>query len=387
MPKIRYLFFDVRNKKEKVRLVSELLRTPLFAMYEKYGAKVVDFAGFAMPVQFAGIIKEHLAVRTQVGLFDVSHMGEILVEGDHACEEVDFLVTNDVTRLHPGQILYSPMCYEHGGTVDDVLVYCLAKERYMIVVNASNHDKDLAWITKHVNKSKVTDQTDQVALLALQGPKSIAVLSKVTNEDIAAIPYYQFKENITVCGVKTIVSRTGYTGEDGYELYVDAQDAITLFEGLLEAGKEEGIILAGLGARDTLRLEARLPLYGHELTEDLSPLEAGLAMFVKLDQHDFMGKTVLAAQKEQGVKKALVGLELASRSIARAGMNVLVDGQVIGFVSSGTFSPTLEKSIALAFVDPAYRTVGQQLHIEVRGNQVPATVVKTPFYRRKKENQ
>lgn len=361
--------------------MTENKRTPLYDLYHKYGAKVVDFAGFDMPVQFSGIMKEHMAVREAVGLFDVSHMGEIELSGPDAFADVQKLITNDASRLMPSQAMYSPMCNEHGGTVDDILVYRLASDRFWLVVNASNRYKDLAWIQDHA-KSQVIDHSDDVALLALQGPKAVAVLKKLTEKDISLLPYYGFDQDVFVNGHKCLLSRTGYTGEDGFELYLDAADAEDVFVALLEAGQPEGIVPAGLGARDTLRLEARLPLYGHELTDDISPLEAGLSPFVKFDVGNFIGKNSLLLQKKQGLLRKAAGITLMERSIAREHADVFDGDQHVGYVTSGTFGPTLQKSIALVLIPPSLIMVGQTLAVEVRGKKMQAQIVKTPFYRR-----
>ncbi len=356
-------------------------RTPLYSLYHLYGAKVVDFAGFDMPVQFSGIMKEHVAVRTAVGLFDVSHMGEIELSGPDALSDVQKLITNDASRLKVSHAMYSPMCNEHGGTVDDILVYRLAFDRFLLVVNASNRFKDLAWISRHA-KSHVIDRSDDVALLALQGPKALDVLKTVTDKDLSSLPYYGFDQDVRVHGRQCLISRTGYTGEDGFELYIDAADAMDVFVALLEAGQVEGIVPVGLGARDTLRLEARLPLYGHELTDDISPLEAGLSPFVKLDAKDFIGRDALLLQKQQSLSRKAAGIALTGRSIAREQAEIFGDDQVVGYVTSGTFGPTLQKSIALALLPPALTEIGQTLEVDVRGKKMQAQVVKTPFYRR-----
>ncbi len=356
-------------------------RTPLYTLYHLYGAKVVDFAGFDMPVQFSGIMKEHIAVRTAVGLFDVSHMGEIELAGPGALSDVQKLITNDASRLTVSQAMYSPMCNEHGGTVDDILVYRLAMDRFLLVVNASNRFKDLAWIESHA-KSHVIDHSDDVALLALQGPKALDVVKKVIDKDLSSLPYYGFDQDVRVNGHRCLISRTGYTGEDGFELYLDAKDATDIFVTLLEAGQSEGIVPAGLGARDTLRLEARLPLYGHELTDDISPLEAGLSSFVKFDAKDFIGKEALLLQKQQGLLRKAAGIILTGRSIAREHAEIFDGDQSIGYVTSGTYGPTLQKSIALALVNPSSTNLGHTLEVDVRGKKMQAEVVKTPFYRR-----
>jgi aminomethyltransferase len=376
--------------------VSELKRTPLYPLYEEYGAKTVDFSGWEMPVQFQSIIQEHEAVRTRVGLFDVSHMGEFEVSGPGAGAFLQEMVTNDVSKLEPGRALYSPMVYPHGGTVDDLLVYCFTPTRFLVVVNAGNIEKDYDWLANHARGRDLTliDRSPEVALLALQGPLAETVLQRLTDTPLSAIRPYRFCEG-RVAGVQAILSRTGYTGEDGFELYVSADDAHRLWRSLLAEGRPEGILPCGLGARDTLRLEAALPLYGHELDEQITPLEAGLGRFVKLDKGEFVGREALQRQKETGVTRKLVGLRVAGRGIPRAGQTVLAgesakipsSGQpessgVVGHVTSGTMSPTLKQGIGLALVNAAHTEVGESLFVDIRGKAVAAEVVETPFYRR-----
>lgn len=360
-----------------------LKRTPLYSSYAQYGGKIVEFGGWDMPVQFSSILKEHQAVRSAVGLFDVSHMGEFLVTGPDAPVFLQGIITNDVSRVHPGEVLYSPMTYDQGGTVDDLLVYCLAPDRYQVVVNASNIEKDFAWLKNHVQDLQLTltDQSEQTALLAVQGPRSQPLLQRLTETDLSSVAYYHFTFG-AVAGHTALISRTGYTGEDGFELYVEPAAAAELWETLLAKGQDLGIVPCGLGARDTLRLEARLPLYGHELTSDISPLEAGLNMFVKLNKDDFIGKQALVEQKTTGLQRKVVGFVLTERGIPRAGYPINVDGQQMGHVTSGTLSPTLNQPIGLALVNAKYAAVGTPLTVEIRGKNVGAQVVKTPFYKR-----
>lgn len=333
-------------------------------------------------MHYSGILTEHEAVRTRVGLFDVSHMGELEVSGPHALACLQQIMTNNVARLQIGQALYSPFCYENGGTIDDVLIYRMGEETYWVVVNASNIEKDFAWFSSHTAGATVINRSSEIVQLALQGPAAIALLQTLTSEDVAAIGYYTFRSDVQVAGVPCLLSRTGYTGEDGFELYVAAEHGPYLFETLLQKGTVHGIVPVGLGARDTLRLEARLPLYGHELMDDISPLEAGLGMFVKFDKGPFIGRAALLAQKEAGVLRKLVGFELADRGIARAGCTVWAAGKNIGYVTSGTLGPSVKKSIGLALVESAHSAVGGALVIDVRGKQIPAVIVKTPFYKR-----
>ncbi|OPG16450.1 glycine cleavage system aminomethyltransferase GcvT [Ferroacidibacillus organovorans] len=361
-----------------------LKRTPLFPLYDRYGGKTVPFGGWDMPVQYRdGILQEHIAVRTRVGLFDVSHMGEFEFSGENAESAINRLITNDVTRLQIGQALYSPVCHENGGTVDDVLVYRLAEDHFMVVVNAANIEKDFNHFRACEPNAVIKDRSNELALLALQGPQAVDFLETVADQSVRSIPYYHFLQNVSVFGISCLVSRTGYTGEDGFELYVHHRDAQALMSAILEQ-KEYPVIPVGLGARDTLRLEARLPLYGHELGDDISPLEAGLSPFVKLDKETFVGRDALLAEREKGVARKLVGFELTERGIARADCDVFFEGERIGFVTSGTFSPTLQKSIGLALIDARFAEVGRTCEIDVRGKRLQAVFVKTPFYRRPK---
>lgn len=362
-----------------------LRKTPLFEMHLKYGGKIIDFGGWALPVQFSGIIEEHRAVRTAAGLFDVSHMGEIDVKGPDALALVQKLITNDASKLAQNQVLYTPMCYANGTVVDDLLVYRLGEDHFYLVVNAANTDKDYAWIREQArafNDVSAENLSDSTAQLALQGPKAGEILRKLTKTDLASIKYYWCLPDVNVAGSRCLVSRTGYTGEDGFEIYCKPQDAPKLWEILLETGDEDGLIPVGLGARDTLRFEARLPLYGHEIDEKTTPIEAGLGIFVKLEKPVFNGKEVLARQKAEGVAKKLVGFEMVDRGIPRGGYPIARDGREVGYVTTGSFAPTLEKNIGLGFVPPELAKVGEELDVVIRGKGVRARVVKTPFYRR-----
>ena len=367
--------------------MTELKRTPLFPLYKKYGAQVVDFAGYEMPVQFAGIVAEHKLVREKAGLFDVSHMGEIEIKGSGAGSFIQQLITNDLLRIGQGQAQYSPLTNEHGGTVDDVLVYCMNVNHFWIVVNAANRDKDLEWFLSHKGANDqvtIRDMSDEVALLALQGPVAESILEKLTADDLSTISYYSFRDRVSVAGVPCLVSRTGYTGENGFEIYIHANQAVSVYGAMMDAGAPFGLQPVGLGARDTLRLEARLPLYGHELRDDISPLEAGLSYFVKLAKPNFVGRDALIAQKETGLQRKIVGFELVERGIAREGHTVLSGDDPIGFVTSGSHSPTLGKSIGLAMVEHSHSEVGSEFEVEVRGKKIRAVVMKTPFYKRNK---
>ncbi len=334
-----------------------------------------------MPVQYRGILEEHRAVRRAAGMFDVSHMGEIEVSGPQAGATCQALATNDVRRLVDGQVQYTLLCRYDGGVVDDVTLYRRAADRYFFCVNASNIAKDLDWIREHAAGATVTDLSAATALLALQGPRAARILARITPAPVDTLRPFRFSDG-AVAGIATTISRTGYTGEDGFELYVGADRACALWEALIEAGASEGLEPVGLGARDTLRLEAALPLYGNELDETTSPLTAGLDRFVALDGDDFIGRSALVRERLVGVARRLVGLELREAGIARHGYPVRADGERVGTVTSGTRSPTLERSIALAYVSAAHAEVGCHLAVEIRGRTAAAEVVRTPFYRR-----
>lgn len=363
--------------------MTELKRTLLYEEHLAAKAKLIDFGGWEMPVQYTGVIEEHNTVRTKVGLFDVSHMGEVDVKGKDALAYVQNLITNDVTQIQNGQILYSPMCYPNGGIVDDLLVYRYDSEHFYIVVNASNTDKDYAWMIEHVKGYEVQldNVSNQVAQLALQGPLAEKILQSLTTTDLSDIKYYWFKHG-EIDGVSCLISRTGYTGEDGFEIYMTPEKAPELWRKLLEVGTPEGIQPIGLGARDTLRFEARLPLYGNELGPDISPLEAGIGFFVKFGKEKFIGKEALEAQKEKGVPRKLVGLEMIERGIARSHYPLQKDGGEVGFVTSGSFSPTLNKNIALGLIRSDLAEWGSTLEVMIRGKAVKAKIIPTPFYKR-----
>lgn len=359
-------------------------KTPLYDTHIKYGGKIVEFGGWLLPVQYSGIIEEHKAVRTKAGLFDVSHMGEIWAEGKGAFAFLQNLVTNDLAGMQDGQIRYSPMCYKDGGTVDDLLVYKYSEELYLIVVNAANIEKDWNWMRENATGFAValTNKSDETAQLALQGPLAVAILSKLTDAPVSDIQYYHFLPEVLVAGKKTMVSRTGYTGEDGYEIYCAPADAAELWEAIMAAGKDEGVLPTGLGCRDTLRFESCLPLYGHELSAEISPLMAGLGRFVKLDKEAFNGLEALKEQKAAGLAKKVMGVEVTGRGIARAGYPVKADGKVIGSVTTGSPAPTLGKNMALVLIDAAYAAIGREIAVEVRGKDISAVIVAKPFYKR-----
>ena len=358
-----------------------LHRTPLYAEHVALNAKIVPFAGYEMPVQYpAGITAEHQAVRTAAGLFDVSHMGEFMVRGERALEFVQYITTNDASKIEVGQAQYSTLCNENGFLLDDLLVYRFA-DHYMLVVNGANHDKDWAWVSRFAERFGVEleDRTDDIALLALQGPKAQAILARLTEHDLDSIRYYRFAEG-KVDGIDAIISRTGYTGEDGFELYVAADDAAALWRRLLEAGAGDGLIPTGLGCRDSLRLEMGYALYGNDLDEARTPLEAGLAWVTKLDKGDFVGRDALRRQKEEGVKVRLAGFRLRERGFPRHGYPVEFAGDRSGEVTSGTLSPTLGYGVGLAYVPVEAAKPGTEIGIVIRDRAVPAEVVRPPFH-------
>jgi glycine cleavage system T protein (aminomethyltransferase) len=358
-----------------------LKRTPLHAEHVAAGAKMVPFAGWEMPVQYpTGILEEHRAVRTAAGLFDVSHMGEIELRGPDALALVQRVTTNDASKLVVGQAQYAVMCQDDGGAIDDCISYRFA-DHWMIVVNASNHDKDRDWIVQQAADLDVvvTDVSDDLALIALQGPRSTSILEKLTAADLDSIAYYHFGEG-EVAGGPAVISRTGYTGEDGYELYVPAAAAAALWRSLLEAGRDAGLTPAGLGARDSLRLEVGYALYGNDLDETRTPLEAGLGWVVKLDKGDFVGRAALVKQKEAGVKERLAGFVLKERGFPRHGYAVRWNGERVGEITSGVLSPSLGVGVGLAYLPVAAAKAGTAIEIEVRDRVTPAEVVRPPFY-------
>jgi aminomethyltransferase len=359
-----------------------LKKTPLHSEHVALGAKMVPFAGYDMPVQYkTGILEEHRAVRTAAGLFDVSHMGELEVRGPDALALVQRVTTNDASKLVVGQAQYSAICREDGGTLDDCIVYRMT-DHYMIVVNASNRDKDRDWIVMHASglSVHVSDISDEIALIALQGPQAQPILTKLTRTNLDKIAYYHFSEG-QVEGVDGVISRTGYTGEDGFELYVDAGDSVRLWRGLLDAGESEGLIPAGLGARDSLRLEMGYALYGNDMDETRTPLEAGLGWVTRLDKGDFIGREALLQQKKDGVAERLCGFVLKERGFPRHGYEVIVNGQPVSTVTSGVLSPSLQKGIGMAYLPAAASQPGTPIEIDNRGRITPAEVVRPPFYK------
>ncbi len=372
--------------------MSDLKRTPLRDFHAAHGGRLVDFAGWEMPVQYRSILEEHKTVRRAAGLFDVSHMGEVDVRGPEAAKFLNHLVTNDVAKLFPGRVLYSPMCYPTGGVVDDLLVYMRGTDDYFLCINAGNIDKDLAWIREQAAPFKVTvtDRCADYAQLAVQGPHAAAIVQSLTAVPLDAVKYYHFTEG-AVGGVHCLISRTGYTGEDGFELYFAAAHAVSLAEKVLAAGAPHGLELAGLGARDSLRLEAGYPLYGHEITQDISPLTAGLGWTVKLDKGaDFIGRAALVAEKQGGAKRKIVYFRTGDRRIVRADTPVLgADGAVVGKVVSGTLSPILNEAIGSALVEAGSVTAealakSGPLAVDIRGAKLNLQLVKPPFVELKK---
>ncbi len=360
----------------------ELKKTPLFSRHESLGARFVEFAGWLMPLSFSGIVEEHLAVRNSCGVFDVSHMGEIVIEGPRALEAVQLLTTNDALKLKDGTAQYTLLCNPGGGVVDDCLVYRFDAEKYLFCVNASNTEKAYKWIEEKVSSmASVSNESSSFAQLAVQGPLSAGPVGEVFDFDPAGLRRYHFVIQ-TFEGSTALVSRTGYTGEDGFEIYIEPAAVRKLWDALLEAGKARGTVPAGLGARDTLRLEMGYPLYGHELDEDTTPIEAGLERFVSFDKGDFIGRKTLEEQKRTGVERRLAGFRMKGRGIPRRHYDILYMGRVAGRVTSGTFSPSLKEAIGMGYVEPPLSAPGTEIEIAIRNRAAGAVVEKTPFYRK-----
>jgi aminomethyltransferase len=359
-----------------------MLKTPLHEWHVARGARMVDFAGWEMPIQYTSITGEHHAVRRAAGLFDIAHMGRIRFTGPDACRCLDHLLTNNVAALKPGQVRYSLVCNEAGGILDDVLVY-RCDSYYLLVVNASNREKIVGWIDRHKSGFDilVEDMTFDWSMVALQGPRALEILAPITETDLAGMKYYTAVETI-VNGETSIVSRTGYTGEDGFEIMLPAAEEPPLCDRLMADGAGVGLVPCGLGCRDTLRLEAAMPLYGHEMDESMDPLTAGLGFGVKLDAADFIGKEALVKIKANPADRQRVGLKLAGRRIAREGSGIFSGATEVGRVTSGTFSPTLEASIAMGYVPKVLAAEGTALEVDIRGKREGAKVVALPFYRR-----
>jgi aminomethyltransferase len=361
-----------------------LRQTPLNSVHRAMGAKMVDFGGWDMPVQYSGILDEHHAVRQAAGLFDVSHMGEIEIEGPQALDLVDRISSNWAAKLKPGQAHYSGLLYETGCFADDILVHKISDERFFICVNASNQDKDFDHIVAcNQFDAQVVNAGPRYTQLAIQGPKALEILQRFTPVDLASIRYYWFTDS-EVDGVPARIARTGYTGEDGFEIYFDPNESARIWNLLLEAGAPLGLKPCGLGARNTLRLEAKMALYGHEIDATITPLEADLAWIVKFDKPDFIGKDALLKQKECGVTRKLAGFEMTGRGIGRDGYEVMIDGQKAGWVTSGGPAPTLGKNIGLCYLPVDQTQPGQNIQIMIRNQAVDAVVAPTPFYKRAK---
>lgn len=369
--------------------MSDLKRTPLYPLYGNYpGSRCIDFGGWELPVQFSGIQKEHEAVRERAGLFDVSHMGEFLAEGPRSLAFLQRMLTNDASLLLPGKAQYTLMCNPEGGVIDDLLVYMLEENKYMLVVNAGNLEEDWSWLNQHLpeNGVNLTNRSAETALLALQGPLAVTILENLTDSDPASLRPFAFHSHAVVGGISVLLSRSGYTGEDGFELYVSVEKAQQLWELLLEAGTRYGCVPAGLGARDTLRFEACLPLHGQELSSSITPLEAGLHRFVKWDKGDFIGRSALEKEHTERSTRKLVGLRMLERGIPRSHYPVFAQGEAepIGEITTGAPSPTLKENLGLALIDIVHTTEGTVLEVDIRGKRLKAEVVSTPCYRRRK---
>ena len=356
-------------------------RTPLYDVHVRSGARMVEFAGWDMPVQYQGLLAEHEAVRSRAGLFDVSHMGEVVFRGPKALEALNRVFTNDLGRVLDGQAQYGCLCRDNGGIVDDVVVYRRKADDLLVCVNAGNRKKDFEWLRDHASGAEVRNESDDWVQLALQGPRAAAVLGRLTKVDLGALKTFRFTDG-EVAGVPCIIARTGYTGEDGFECFCRPDRGERLWNALLEAGKPDGLEPAGLGARDTLRLEMAYRLYGSDMDDTTTPLEAGLAWVVKTEKGDFVGRDAILRQKAGGLPRKLVGFVLTDSGIGRHGYDVTRDGQKVGTVTSGTRSPSLKTSIGLAYVPPALAAEGSTFAVDIRGRPAAAQVVKTPFYKR-----
>lgn len=363
--------------------MENLKKTPLYPLHLKLKGKMVDFGGWALPVQYSGIIEEVKGVRTKAGLFDVSHMGEIMVSGKNSLDFLQKMVTNNVEKLKDHQVQYTLMCYENGGIVDDLLIYKLARDKYLLVVNASNIEKDYNWLMEHkIEGVEIENISSEVAQIAFQGPKAQEILQKLTDYDLNNLKFFYCAEDVEIAGQKVLISRTGYTGEDGFEIYLSGEAAIKVWEKILEVGAGE-VVPAGLGARDTLRFEACLPLYGHEIDKDITPIEANLQRFVKFKKPDYIGKEVLKDQWENGALRETVGFKMLDRGIPRGGFEVFnLEGEKIGHVTTGSYSPTLDLNIGLALVKNLNFKTGDYILIGVRNRQLKAEIINIPFYKR-----
>jgi aminomethyltransferase len=379
-----------------VEITQSVRKTALNAVHRKLGAKMVEFNGWNMPVEYpaaigCGIIGEHMAVRSGVGIFDVSHMGDIRLAGPQALAAVQHISMNDASRLANGQAQYSALLYPQGTFVDDVIVHRLAEDEYLLVINAGTREKDFAWVRDNTRQfdCSVENLSDDYTQIAIQGPKGVNLLQKLTDAELSTVKFYWVTRG-TVCGLANIlIARTGYTGEDGFEIYVprDEETSARVWNEVLDAGREFSAVPCGLGARNTLRLEAKLPLYGHEISDTINVWEAGLDRFCKMEKPEFVGREALERARDEGLKRTLVGLEMVERGIARDGYKVLDDEDTeIGYVTSGSPAPFLKKNIALAYVPPEFAAVGSSINIEIRGQAVKARVVPTPFYKKPKKN-
>jgi len=368
-------------------VAEELKKTPLYETMLKYGGRMIDFSGWALPVQFSSIKEEHHACRNTAALWDVSDMGELMIEGPGALDLLQFLMVNDVSKGYEGRVVYSPMCYPDGGVVDDMMIICL-KDKYLLCINAGNIDKDYEWIktaAKYFPGVTVENQSKQTAEVAIQGPNSERIIQRLTEYPLNEIKYYHGVDNVNVGGINTLITRTGYTGEDGFEIYCKAADGPALFEVIMEADDGDGLVPAGLGCRDTLRFEASMPLYGQELDEKHGPLMAGLGRFVAFGKGTyFVANKALQEQREKGLPAKLVGIEMKEKSVARNGYKVFDESgsKELGYVTTGSYAPTLDKYLAMAFVPVDYSPVGTKVTVEIRGKKYNAEVVKMPFYKR-----
>ena len=362
-------------------ITTNLKATPLLGLHKELGAKLVPFVGWNMPIQFAGVLSEHICVRERVGLFDVSHMGEIEVKGKDAKKFLQFLLSNNVEKMFDGSILYSLMCYETGGVVDDLLAYRFSENHYFLCVNASNSDKDYDWIARHASSFNVNikNTSSETSQLALQGPDAKNVLQSLCGISLDDLSYYNFRKGM-VNNVESLISRTGYTGEDGFELYLSPEKVSEVFRSLMEQGRSYGIQPIGLGARDTLRIEMGYPLYGNEIDNNPTPLDAGLGWVIKFDKGEFLGRESLLKQKEEGLpRRKLVGLKLLTRGVPRAHYQVFKNGESVGKVTSGTFSPTLNTGVGLCYVSSEYSDIGNHLDVKIRDQLVATEVIQLPF--------
>ena len=369
-----------------------LKKTPLHTSHIKLGAKMVEFGGWEMPIQYSNITEEHHAVRNSVGLFDVSHMGEVIITGEESEKFINYLITNDVKLLGDNEIQYAMMCYENGGIVDDLLVYKKYTNHYLLIINAGNIEKDLDWMQQVAEETNmnisISDESPITAEVALQGPFAEKLLQEHVDIDLSKLPFFTFAEKVKMFGADCLISRTGYTGEDGFEIYTDNSNIENIWNKLLENGSKYNILPCGLGARDTLRFEANLPLYGHELTENISPLEAGYGFCVRLDKDDFKGKAALKAQKENGLKRKIVGFELIDKGIARADYMVTDEmGQEIGHVTTGYKSPTLDKALGLALISSEHSGIGKEIYIQIRNKTLKAILVSRKFLNKNYKKQ